>query len=69
MGIRGFVKKTVKKTAGGVVGGVEKQVMKAAKGVGKQIPGYGEFNVSKSGAPKTNRAGNAVRKIGKPKGK
>lgn len=60
MGLRGAIKKQVKKGAKGV----QNNVNKAAKGLGKQIPGYGEINVV-NGKPKTNRAGNALRGKGK----
>ena len=58
MGLRGMVKKQVKKAAKGV----DRRVDKFAKKVGGQLPGYGEVGV-KNGKPTTNRAGNAVRKI------
>jgi hypothetical protein len=56
MGLRGALKKQVKKAGSGV----KNNVNKAAKGLGKQLPGYGEINVV-NGKPQTNRAGNAVR--------
>jgi hypothetical protein len=51
------LKKLVKKAGSGV----KNNINKAAKGIGKQIPGYGELNVGQGGKLKTNRAGRALR--------
>lgn len=46
----------------GLRGVVRRQLKKTAKGVGNQLPGFGELRVKK-GKPQPNKAGDAVRKL------
>ena len=41
---------------------VTKVVKKAVNKVGKSVPGYGEMNLDARRQPKTNKAGDALRK-------